>query len=369
MADVLFVTWDGGGNVPPAVALAEELRRRGHVVRFLGHAQQRDALEARGFGFEAYRHARPWSSTEPAEGLAGALRIFRMFADRGPGRDLLRVLDARPADVVVLDCMSLGCLDAADRAGLPRAVLAHSFYGFLSTTWANGPVGIFARFSGLHPLRLWRAAPVLLLATDRELDPVGDARLPASARYVGVVQSSPQPEVRRPAGSVPRVLVSLSTLYVAGQDTVLQHVLDGLEPLPVQVVVTTGAGVSPARLRVPPNAEVHEFLPHDEVMPAVDLLVGHGGHATTMRALAHDLPVVVLPVHPAVDMKMIGRAVEQAGAGRLLTRTATPEQVRAAVEELLADGPHRQAAARTGARLRAQDGARTAADAVEELLA
>lgn len=369
MADVLIVTWDGGGNVPPALALADELRRRQHAVRFLGHEQQRASLEAGGFAFAAYRHARPWSSTAPVEGLSGAFAIFRMFADRGPGRDLLEELAEHPADVLVVDCMSLGCLEAAERAGLPRAVLAHSFYGFLSTLWAKGPVGMFARLHGLHPVRLWRNAPRLLLATDRELDPVADARLPASARYVGVVQPAPKTAPPRPPGGQPRILVSLSTLYVAGQESVLQNVLDALATLPVHTVVTTGRGVDPRRLHAPANAEVHEFLPHDEVLPTVDLLVGHGGHATTMRALAHDLPLVVLPVHPAVDMKMIGRSVEAAGAGRLLSRTATPGQIRVAVEELLADGPHRQACARVGARLRAQDGVRVAADAVEELLA
>jgi len=30
MAEILFVTWDGGGNVPPAVGIARELVRRGH---------------------------------------------------------------------------------------------------------------------------------------------------------------------------------------------------------------------------------------------------------------------------------------------------------------------------------------------------
>ena len=155
---------------------------------------------------------------------------------------------------------------------------------------------------------------------------------------------------------------------MAGQETVLQNVLDALGPLAVHAVVTTGRSVDAVRLRMPANAEVHDFLPHDEVMPTVDLMVCHGGHATTMRALAHDLPLVVLPVHPAVDMRMIGRSVEQAGVGRLLARKATPAQIRTAVEELLADGPHREACAKVGARLRAQDGVRLGADAVEELL-
>ena len=41
VARVLFVTGDSGGNVPPAVQVAEELRERGDSVRFLGQARQR----------------------------------------------------------------------------------------------------------------------------------------------------------------------------------------------------------------------------------------------------------------------------------------------------------------------------------------
>jgi hypothetical protein len=31
MASILFVTWDGGGNLPPALGIAAELRERGRA--------------------------------------------------------------------------------------------------------------------------------------------------------------------------------------------------------------------------------------------------------------------------------------------------------------------------------------------------
>ena len=31
----LFITWDGGGNIPPELAIARRLVARGHGVRFL----------------------------------------------------------------------------------------------------------------------------------------------------------------------------------------------------------------------------------------------------------------------------------------------------------------------------------------------
>ncbi len=59
MADILFVTWDGGGNVPPALGIARELQAQGHAVRFLGHEIQAQELAAsRACEFAPARDAR-----------------------------------------------------------------------------------------------------------------------------------------------------------------------------------------------------------------------------------------------------------------------------------------------------------------------
>lgn len=128
MATVLFVTWDGGGNLPPALAIGAQLRRRGDTIRFLGHAQQRTSVEAAGFRFEPYTHARPWSATAPAN----PAQVFGMFTDAGPGKDLLAAVADEPADLVVIDCMTLGALKAAHAADMRYVVLVHTFYEYLT---------------------------------------------------------------------------------------------------------------------------------------------------------------------------------------------------------------------------------------------
>ena len=85
MSNILFVTWDGGGNAA-ATALAHELVRRGHDVRVLGHAA-----------------GRPWPP-RPALRAAAALRpssatpltMMSVFGDRGMGRDLLDAVPPSP---------------------------------------------------------------------------------------------------------------------------------------------------------------------------------------------------------------------------------------------------------------------------------
>jgi UDP:flavonoid glycosyltransferase YjiC (YdhE family) len=108
---------------------------------------------------------------------------------------------------------------------------------------------------------------------------------------------------------------------------------------------------------------------HGELFPQASLVIGHGGHSTTFRALAHGVPVLVLPMHPMLDQPMVGRSLERAGAGRSLPKSSSPARLAAAVTALLADERARTAARRLGERLRATDAAGSAADVLERLLA
>ncbi|WP_285648255.1 nucleotide disphospho-sugar-binding domain-containing protein [Actinomycetospora sp. NBRC 106375] len=363
MARVLAVTWDGGGNVPPLLGVATQLVRRGHEVRVLGHAGQRDDVEAAGLAFVAYRHARPWAATDPLSGPRHALAYVALFSDRGPGRDV--AAEVGDVDLVLADAMSLAALQAAQRAGVPTVVLVHLFRRYLTAVWARGPMGLAAAVRGMRPTRLWDAARRVLVASDPVLDPGAPGSLSGNVRYVGPVGPPVRPAAVR---SEPLVLVSLSTIFYPGQEDLLARLLEALAPLPLRVVVTTGPAVDPDALDAPSNAEIVRYRPHGELMPQASLVVSHGGHSTAMLALAHDLPVLVLPLHPQLDHPLVGAAIADAGAGRVLPAASDPPAIRDAVRELVADGPHRGAAAAIGARLRARDGAAVAADEIEIVL-
>ena len=148
----------------------------------------------------------------------------------------------------------------------------------------------------------------------------------------------------------------------------LQNILDATHGVDARIVVTTGPLIDPDSLRRPAHVEVHRFVPHVRLMPHASLLVGHGGHGTTMQALAHDLPVLVLPLDGKSDQPSIGRAVSRAGAGRIASRRAGPDALAPLITELLGDGPHRAAAARLGSLIRAMPGAANGADRIEQAL-
>jgi len=356
MPDLLFVTWDGGGNVPPLLALAGRLHARGHTVRVMGHPQQAEAVAAAGVGFVPFTRASAFSSTEPSS----PLRLAGLFGDRLMGRDVSAELQARPADLVVVDCLLFGAMDALRRGGTPYVVLEHLFDGYLRGPWTRGPMGLAMRARRLPPRALLDAAERCLVATLPDLDPVSGA--PGNRVHTGPFVTA---EHATPAS--PTVLLSLSTFHYAGILDVWQRALDAVADLPVRVVATTGPAVDASRLRAPDNVEVRAWARHTEVMPTVSAVVGHGGHATTMLALAHGLPLLVLPLFRYVDQPMVGKAVQDAHAGLTLPKRSSPQRIRLGIERLLAEPTYSAGATRLAERIRALDGLQRAADSVEAL--
>lgn len=361
LMDVVLATLDAGGNVPPMLGVGVELMRRGHDVRVLGHPQQRATFEAAGLDFHPYVHATPWDPVAPKSTLTGLRGFIHQFTERGKGRDLVDL--AQGASVVVVDCMLLSVLDAAKTANLPHVALVHSFHAYFDGPWRAGPVGIAARLKGLNPRRVWNDCDAVVVCSDPSLDPAGARPWPSTFLWAGPVQ--PRTDPASPV-SPPRVLMSLSTTSFPGQREAMQRVLDGLAGAPLDLVVTTGPAIDSGGLTVPANATVHRFLPHDEVMPSCSAVIGHGGHSTAMRALAHDLPLVIIPMHPMLDQPMVGKAVEAAGAGVSIKKSSKPAAFRAAVDAVL-DDAHRDAAAAIGAQIRAIDGAVVAVDRILEV--
>lgn len=146
----------------------------------------------------------------------------------------------------------------------------------------------------------------------------------------------------------------------------LQNILDAVAPLAVEATVTVGPGSDDDGLRVPGNASLHTWLDHDEVLATASLVVGHGGHSTTMRALSFGVPVVVMPANGFIDQRRVGGAIQDAGAGMLLRKHAAPGRIRAAVETVLRDPAYCAAAGRLGEQIRERDGAEVAAELIDE---
>ena len=377
----LFVTFDGGGNLQPELALAVRLRNRGHGVRFLAHASQRAAIERAGVGFAASRHApdhdnsgretsliRDWELEDPAQ-MAALIRDRVAF---GPAAlyaaDVARELERHPADAVAVDYWLFGALAAAERAGLPSVVLRHTCYGQYAW-WNDGlpQLNSMRAEIGLPPIRdvfeQYRRANLELVLTSRSFDfAIHEPELPANVLHVG-----PQLEVApgaRPADPErPLVLVSLSTSYQAQED-VLRRIVDALSTLPVYALVTTGPAVALGH-PLPANVDAVPWVPHGEVLPRATLVITHGGLGTVMAALAHGVPLLCLPMGRDQD----GNAARatRLGAGIELPRDASPVVIADAVRAALVDPSLNRNAERIAAGICAEIAADRAVKELEAL--
>ena len=125
-------------------------------------------------------------------------------------------------------------------------------------------------------------------------------------------------------------------------------------------------GPQHAELELAPNMVGEEFLPQTSILPQVDLVITHGGNNTVTECLHFGKPMVVLPLF--WDQYDNAQRIHETGFGvRLPTYAHEPEELRAAIDRLLADGAlasHLDAVSR---RLRDQRGTELAADLIESV--
>ena len=89
---------------------------------------------------------------------------------------------------------------------------------------------------------------------------------------------------------------------------------EALGGLDVRVLMTLGTEVDPADLgRVPDNVHVERWVPQAEVMPEAAVMIGHGGSASTLAAMAAGVPLAAIPLY--ADQPDNAARVAQLGAG------------------------------------------------------
>jgi MGT family glycosyltransferase len=141
----------------------------------------------------------------------------------------------------------------------------------------------------------------------------------------------------------PVVYVTMGTVHT---DLAVFHSLLGGFDGDVSAVVTVGRQADPASLGpVPPRIRVESFVPQADVLPFCHAVVCHGGSGSVLGALAHGLPVVLLPM--GADQPLNAERCAALGAGLVLdVIAATPEDVSEAVSTVLSDPSYRAAAER-----------------------
>lgn len=347
MARFLFLTWNGAGNQPPAVALAQALKGRGHEIVFAGYENQRSYFTRRDFPFAVLeRSATKWRD-ENRERMF-AVKLETVWASSDHLNDVPQLILRECCDGVVVDCLMFGALAAMEKCQLPAIALVHSAPGALMPpkgqfeTLLLGPVNQVRMRAGLSPIKtLWEAWARFPAFSNsiRQLDPLA-SQAPQSFRYFGpMAELDPPSGWKLPWSSTdgrPLVLVSFSTGPYWDQTSRILRTLEALSHCDCRVLVTAGpAEIDPAI--VPDNAVVTGRVPHNEVLPIAALTVTHAGHGTVITSLKYGVPLLCLP-NPVADQPILASQVEALGCGVSLDgEHATPAAIKEAVDRLLND--------------------------------
>jgi UDP:flavonoid glycosyltransferase YjiC (YdhE family) len=353
---VLFTTRPLAGHVLPTLPLARALEAAGHEV----------ALASAGAALEHARRAglRCFEAGLSDAAARGELRrrsarlaelppheVRRLFFAEGFGRlelearlpELERIVgEWRPA-LVVHDLAELAGPLAAAAAGIPW--VDHSYGPAVPRDLLEAGTEAAApqwRARGLEPRVLGGSLYVDICPPALQLP--GEPRAPR-------VQPLRPAEPRRhdPAAwprsfpDRPAVYVSLGTVWNRQPD-VFRTVLEGLARFELELLVTVGPDNDPELLGPqPPHVHVEQFVPQAQVLPAMDLVVTHGGAGTMLGSFACGLPLLVLP--QGADQYANAEAVVAAGAGLALTPAElSADAVASGVGALLDDACYREAA-------------------------
>jgi MGT family glycosyltransferase len=381
VARFVFLTWNGGGNQPPAIGIAQELRQRGHEIVFAGYAAQESYFAMRNLPFVLLERSQQAWEQAPAENplfrLVDGVLICRAQLDEVP-----ELFHRERADVLVVDCMMFAAALACELSRLPAAILMHSAPGALLhpdrslTQRALQPLNAMRTTTGRSMVEhLWEhwSGMELLCTTISSLDPLGD-RMPSEFAFIGpVFETVASSGWRLPWPTNykrPLILVSFSTnVQSPSQTSRIERTLRGLAALPYRVLVTSSM-TDVSEIEAPDNAVIVQQAPHHEILPGTAAMVTHGGHGTITAGLSHGVPLVCLPNARIADQVPLAAQVEQLGAGRALDGDlATAEEIGSAVVEVLANPTYRASARELARLISTTTGAVEAASRLERFAA
>ena len=350
----LFTTVAALGNFNPLIPLARAFQSQGHDVAFASAARFGSVIEAA--GFEAIPAGRDILYNEYVQqlppGQIGPARFAEIFVDglaEPMLTDLLRIIPSWHPDLIVHDVVEFGGLTAGEILKIPHVVHNLILFGYspdLLDFLVRREYAAFRETHGLPPdLRYDEYFRYMYL----QHVPESIAPLPANIASRSQLIRPNLPEAH--AGSMPawmKGLLELPTVYVT-LGTVYNHTPGLLEGIiaalgdgQYNVLVTVGVDRDPAELGpLPSFVHAERYLPQAAILPLCDVMVCHGGTGTLLGALAHGLPMLIIPLDG--DHFMSADRLSGLGVARVLqVPEINSEFIRAGVQALLTDPAYRQ---------------------------
>lgn len=401
MAKILAFTIPTPGHLFPIIPILHELRRHGHevVLCLCSGAGALDIVAGLTVRWLSWDEMGNRNASDPQSN--GAFTAFKLYG-RTFAEAVQQAAVSERAELLVVDPSLWGAMIAAQGLRLPWAAIAHNPLYLRGT-------GLDVRGLGLPPARnlaqklmvntamriqsalqnhrslgllnevrqAYRLRPLtrfvdlyleppLTIATTAEPFEYPRSDWPATLHFVGPIWWDPPSSLPRDFESHtarPRILLVGSSIPEFGAAKQwIPIAIEALATMQCHVVATIPTGDLPSR--VPPNVELHRFLPHGTILQNIDCVVCHGGPGIVQRALSAGVPVVAVPF--LYDRFEVARRIEVAKAGAMVRGdTLSAARLQAAVSQALSSKSGAEIICKAFA---AASGASAAATAIARLL-
>lgn len=423
MARIVLNTFGSFGDLHPYLAIAIELRRRGHAPLIATSEVYREKIAAEGLEFAPVRPdvgellGRPdlleklWHPNHGTEYLIRNYLMprveesYRDLTAACAGADLLLTHFAAYAGSTVAEVLKLTWLSVAlqpsiflstyDPPVLPPVWLRHFYHlgrPAIATIFAFGKLRVRRWGQPLLKLRQRLGLPASANPVfDAQYSPFGTLALfstnfarpqpdwPPNVTMCGFVfydrpgegfaSRASEDGLTRflDAGPAP-VVFTLGSSAVMHPGDFYRESLAAAQRLGVRAVLLIGATAREQVPREGPSAIfITAYVPYSELLPRAALTVHQGGIGTTAQALRAGKPMIVVPW--SHDQPDNAERLRRLGISRTISRSHyNAATVAREIENSLQDSAMARRAADLGAKIAAENGLRSACDAIEAAL-
>jgi rhamnosyltransferase subunit B len=421
---IVIATWGSFGDLHPFMAIALELNARGHQAVIATSEIYREKIEAAGLKFFAVRPDAPSPDSPEAVEMLRRVTHSRkgpkyvwsellMRHIRDSYEDTLAAVKAEAgADLLLSHTVASSAPLVAEKTGIrwisavlqpivfcsaydpptppqfpaARHIAAiHPFIGRIAlglgkrTTLAwskplqelrrelNLPPGGNPIFEGQHsPQRVLGLYSKVLGEIQPDFPP--NTILTGFPFYDRKDEQEIAPDLLRflEAGEPP-LLFTLGSSATLVADDFFRVSIEAAQKLNRRALLLIGDERNLPQTKLPSTIACFDYAPHSLVMPRSAVNVHQGGIGTMGQALRAGRPMLVVPY--GQDQPDNARRSAALGVARTIPRSRyTLANVVRELNELLTNEEYRVRAAKAGEQVRAEDGARTACDAIEEMM-
>lgn len=419
---IVLTTYGSLGDLHPYMAIALELKARGHQIVIATNALARSRIEAVGIEFYAVRPDTLNLSYEESR------EIVRRGMDRVKGtkyvicelvlphlkdsyEDLMQAVSS--ADLLLTHPMTFAGPIVAEKTGvrwvssiLAPISFASAFDPPIMPTQTDGDLRAFGPLvngglfwlgklmvkSWSEPVRQLRAeigllpgedplfegqhSPELVLALFSQVFAKPQLDWPRQTRVTGFVfydhqggEAELPPELARflDAGPPP-IVFTLGSVAVQDAGSFYLESAITAKKLGYRAVLLTGEHRSNVpRSLLSENIKAFNYAPYSKLFPRAAAIVHQGGIGTTAQALRAGRPMLVMPY--SHDQPDNAARTKRLGVARTVDRDSyTAERAAAQLDHLLNNPSYSQRAASVGKQIQAENGVQAACDAIEAIL-